>query len=83
MKRLLVALVVVAALLVIFAAPVYADQGGEPNGNACFGQWHKNYDPSPGDMTTRMKNAAAGMEMNLGQFIKTVAKPVLCPCPED
>ena len=80
MKVLLIMLIVM--LLVAFAAPAFADEKGEPNHNACFGQFHKNIEDSGYDKVSAAvhegQGDAADEGMNLGQFIKEFAKPVIC-----
>jgi len=38
MRRILLMLAVAALLIAALAVPVFADEGGEPNQNGCFGQ---------------------------------------------
>jgi hypothetical protein len=66
MKVLFIMLVVV--LLVALAAPAFADQGGDPNKNADWGQAHKNYDGKISDAVHYLQDIAD--ETNLGQLIK-------------
>ena len=69
MKRLQV-IILVVALLVVFAAPVFADKGGEANDNALFGQVHKLLGGKV--VTDILKDAAEANDMNLGQTIKLI-----------
>ena len=68
MKVLFIMLVVV--LLVALAAPAFADQGGDPNENADWGQEHKNYDGKISDAVHEIQDFAEALGMNLGQLIK-------------
>ena len=68
MKVLFIMLVVV--LLVALAAPAFADQGGDPNENADWGQAHKNYDGKISDAVHYLQDIAEADETNLGQLIK-------------
>ena len=76
MKRLLV-IILVVALLVAFAAPVFADKKGKPNDNACWGQLHK--------ITENVSEAIHAIkdtlpeDTNWGQYCKEELKPDLCP----
>ena len=70
MKVLFIMLVVV--LLVAFAAPAFADQGGVPNENAEFGQLHKEIaeDGSVSEVVHAAQDYAESNDTNLGQLIK-------------
>ena len=48
MRKIIIALVLVTLLSIAFVTPALADRGGEPNGQAWFGQAHRNASQSGG-----------------------------------
>jgi len=72
MKKVLF-IMMIAVLLVAFAAPVFADKDGVANESADFGKLHKNAD-SNSEMIGWWKGHAEAAVQNLGQYIKTDVK---------
>ena len=70
----LLSIMLVVMLLVAFAAPVFADEGGVPNDDAWWGQLHKliaEYG-SVSAMVHLLQWVADMLDMPLGQLIKVL-----------
>ena len=82
MKKVLF-IMLIAVLLVAFAAPVLADKDG-PNDNACWGQIHKNIEDSGYDKVSDgvhdLQEVAKELETNFGQLVQIVKEEV-CNLP--
>ncbi len=79
MKKVLFIMIIVA-LLVAIAAPVFADTGGEPNDQAVWGELHKNeFTRTITEVVKKLTKFAAkefDVDTNWGQVTK-VAKELL------
>lgn len=75
MKKLIFVLLVVG-LLAVLVAPALANEGGEPNDNACWGQSHKGLEDVSGSVHYA-KNIMPE-DTNFGQYCKDILKPAEC-----